>query len=163
MEDAVDEHLDVDEAVPDVHGPGHVDGGGKAARVQAKVEDGAVGGAELLNLLRRQISCIIIIIIIIIIIVTVVFMVSIITTLVLIILLIVVTIVSIIIIIVIIITVVGNVMVRIIIMNLITSVLLDTLVERLFEPVGVFQFDVEISLSPPALQLGRFSATNCNP
>ena len=52
----MNEHLDVDEAVPDVHGPGHVDGGGQAALVQAEVEDGTVGGAELLDLLSWEIS-----------------------------------------------------------------------------------------------------------
>ena len=55
----MNEHLDVDEAVPDVHRPGHVDGGRHAALVQPEVVDSAVGRTQLPHLLSWQISCII--------------------------------------------------------------------------------------------------------
>ena len=56
MQYAVYEHLYVDEAVSDVHRPGHVDGRCHAALVQAKVIDRAVGGTHLSHLLCWQIS-----------------------------------------------------------------------------------------------------------
>ena len=50
--DAVYEHLDADEPVPDVHRPGGVDGGGDGALVQAQVVHGAVGGGQAEHLLH---------------------------------------------------------------------------------------------------------------
>ena len=56
VEDAVYEHLYVDEAVPDVHWPGHGDGGRHAALVQAEVIDSAVGCTHLPHFVCWQIS-----------------------------------------------------------------------------------------------------------
>ena len=54
--DAVDEHLDADEPVSDVHRPGGVDGGGDVAPVQAQVVDGAVGAGQADHLVHREIT-----------------------------------------------------------------------------------------------------------
>ena len=55
--EAVYEHLDVDEAVSDVHRLGHVDRGEDAARVQAQLVHRAVGGAQRHHLLGREVAC----------------------------------------------------------------------------------------------------------
>ena len=54
--DAVDEHLDADKPVSDVHGPGGVDGCGYVAPVQAQVVDGAVGAGQADHLLHREVA-----------------------------------------------------------------------------------------------------------